>query len=58
MQEKNRFFCLKMLDLNRLGVFIGWVYLTVPCLMGFNDLWDNDWLDNEELDNEELGNDD
>ena len=27
--------------------------LTIPCLMGFNDLWDNDWLDNGGLDNDD-----
>ena len=41
-QKKIEFFCLKMLDLNRLGVFTDWINLIVACLMGFNDLWNND----------------
>ena len=27
--------------------------LTVACLMGFSDLWDNDWLNNDELGNDD-----
>jgi len=53
VRQKNRFFCLKMLDLNRLGVFTGWMNLIVACLMGFSDLWDNDWLNNDELGNDD-----
>jgi len=50
--KKIDFFCLKMLDLKRLGVFTGWMNLIVACLMGFSDLWDNDWLNNDELGND------